>query len=468
GAAGVPRPVERLPLVFSLNGSPIGAATLTSLGGASDTASLLTPWLGAGTYTLTILHDNYRTALQLRIDSLVIRSLAGIDTDGNHSPDWLDRRLAAANRLTHIPATSLTSPLCIEGIAGPGGDPGGAASPVPGLTLTADGVPLVPVASVDSSFYANVPLAQAAPTVLTASFQSGALTETHAVTWQPADLSTLETLDIRQGDSLLLTASGGPGDGSAGTFGTYSVNLDGTLLPATQDVPNHLPEQPFPVAFDTAGTHTLAVTYHGNKPPRSVTVRVHAADFGPALSVRAYFPRDWIPASLSPDDGVQPDSRVFWEETTIDGTPRSFSVMPFEAACYRVLARLPDGISGAPSAILARGTLNAFYLAYIDETGDAQLVHTYPDGTRLMSGSLVAVGLPPDVHIRIKSFFQGSLFINGSDTLWLTAADFDQNGIAKIFFEWKGEGNPNMCTYVDIFTTDPPPAQDPPAEPSPE
>ncbi|MCX6864893.1 MAG: hypothetical protein NTV46_01500 [Verrucomicrobia bacterium] len=30
GAAGIPRPVETLPLVFSINGNRIGATTLTS------------------------------------------------------------------------------------------------------------------------------------------------------------------------------------------------------------------------------------------------------------------------------------------------------------------------------------------------------------------------------------------------------------------------------------------------------
>jgi hypothetical protein len=47
--------------------------------------------------------------------------------------------------------------------------------------------------------------------------------------------------------------------------------------------------------------------------------------------------------------------------------------------------------------------------------------------------------------------------MNGSNTLWLTAADFDQNGVAYVYFEWNGEGSPQMCTFVDLFTTVPPP-----------
>ena len=46
---------------------------------------------------------------------------------------------------------------------------------------------------------------------------------------------------------------------------------------------------------------------------------------------------------------------------------------------------------------------------------------------------------------------------NGSNTMWLTSADFDQNGIAYIDFEWNGEGSPRMCTFLDIFITVQPP-----------
>jgi hypothetical protein len=77
-----------------------------------------------------------------------------------------------------------------------------------------------------------------------------------------------------------------------------------------------------------------------------------------------------------------------------------------------------------------------------------------------MSSSIVVAGLPPDVYIRLQSIYQGTLFTNGSDTLWLTAADFDQNGIATVYFEWDGEGEPNNCTIVGLFTTTPPPPGD--------
>ena len=455
GAAGIPRPVENLPLVFSINGNRIGATTLTSLNGASATTTLLTPWLKAGAYALTILHDNYRTALQLRIDSLVIRSLSGIDANDNRLPDWMEQRLAAENRLTRVPATSLTSPLCVEGVTTEGVAREGTNRRIPGLALKVNGEHLAPVPSVDSSFYADVPLSETAPVTLTASFQSGVLAEARDITWLPANLRAYNHLHIRKGDALRLDAWNNAGNPDATK--TFTVTLDGTLLADALGNTTHTSGQPFTVTFDTAGTNTLVTTF-GTRPPHTTTLHVHRANFGPALSVRAYYPRDWTPPAVKHKLVVEADSRLSWQETTAPDAPRSFRVTTFEAGERHVLARIPEDVEGAPSAIVDRGTVNGFYLAYIDQTGDARLIHTYPDGTRLMSGSIVAVGLPPDVYIRLKSLFQGTLFTNGSDTLWLTAADFDQNGIATVYFEWDGEGNPNMCTYVDLFTTTPPPA----------
>ncbi|MEI6676569.1 MAG: PA14 domain-containing protein, partial [Verrucomicrobiota bacterium] len=296
GAAGIPRPVEKLPLVFSINGNRIGAAVLTSLNGGTSSVALLTPWLPKGDYTLTILHDNYRTALQLRIDSLIIRTLAGSDVNANGRPDWLDQRLAADNRLTRIPASSLTSPLCIEGIAAQGVNRQGHTSSIPGLSLKVNDEPLTPKESIDSSFYANVPLSESAPTTVTASFQSGAVTESHEITWAPVNLRVHQVLHIRKDDSLRLDAWV---DGATGPPKTFTVTMDGTLLADPAGNTTHTSGQPFTATFATAGTYTL-VTNYSNRLPRTTVVHVHRANFGPDFSVRANAPREWFPPALSP------------------------------------------------------------------------------------------------------------------------------------------------------------------------
>ena len=439
GAAGSPRPVENLPLVFSINGKPIGSATLTSINGDSATTGVLTPWLNPGTYTLSVLHDNYRADLQLRIDSLRILNLAGADANGNQRPDWLDQRLAAENGLTRIPTTSLTSPVCIEGVT----------SYFAGLSLAVGSNAITPQVSVDSSFYADVPLSESAVTTLTASFQSGAVINSHNISWLATNLCTHSSMDIRQGDALLLDAWTG-----SAPSGTFTVTLDGTLLANAQSSTTQTSGQPFKVTFDTPGTHTLTATL-SDQSVHNVTLRVRSASFGPGFSARANYKRYWTPANLAADLVVQADSHLTWQENTAAGAKRGFWVTPYQDGVRQVLARLPDGVDGAPGAILARGTVNACYFAFIDETADSVVVTTYPDGTTLMRGSVVAVGLPPDIHILLTAFFQGTVFTNGSNQMWLTSADFDQNGVAQVYYEHAGSGSSYMCTLVNIYTTTP-------------
>jgi hypothetical protein len=122
-----------------------------------------------------------------------------------------------------------------------------------------------------------------------------------------------------------------------------------------------------------------------------------------------------------------------------------------DAGMRHVLARLPGDIDGAPSAILARGTVHGFYIAYLNDTADAQVIQQYPDGTFLMSGTLIAVNLPPDILIKLRTEHQGTLFTNGSNILWLDAGDFNANGSATIYYEWVGTGEPKLCNHLQVF-----------------
>ncbi len=448
-AAGIPRATENLPLTLSLDGEPFAAAVITSRNGSPASASVLTPWLTPGVHILSIRHDNFRAELALRLHAVSLRNAGGRDLDENGLPDWLDQRLAAENHILRCPAASLTSPVCVE-----------ASSPwPPGASVTAAGEPIT-IPSVDSTFYADVPLdPSGAPTPVSFSFQSGALVENRNIRWSVSDLSVLDEIHVRQGDSLRLDASsdGWPPD-------SYSVTMDGVILPNNAGGDVHEPGHPFPAAFPDPGVRRLAVNYHGAGPARTVTVTVHAADLGPAVAARAHFTREWLPPLIGPDVLIQPDRSIALRETTVPPPgagappPRSFRLNSTLTGTHHVIARLPDDVTGAPGAILARSSVNTFHLAYLDETGDISVTFAYPDGATLMRGSIVAVGLPPGVAIRLNTYYQGTIFSNGSNTLLLTNADFDQNGIADVWFEWAGQGDPYVCTFVDLFTIQPPPS----------
>jgi hypothetical protein len=444
-AIGVIRSVESLPIRISLDGVLIGSRTLVSTAGGNNTVRTLTPWLKAGTYTVTVFHDNYRADRQLRIESVTINKRGGLDLNSDGYADWATAKSAAENRLTRVPTSSLVSPAAIEGVA---------AWELP--TVVLDAAPLQAVAvkrSTENGFYANIPLNESASTSFQVNFAGGFAPEQASIQWAPTNIATLAAaggnLNLRLGDSLRLDAWTG-----TSPSGTFTVTLDGSPLADSGSNTTHTSGSPLTYQFNSAGDHTLVATWNGQS--YTVVVHVYAADFGAAFSVVANQARVWELPSFSHALVVEADNRIGWGEITAGTTaPRRFSVATFESGKRGVIARLPDEPDGSPGAIVASGTVTGFSIGWLDETNDAEVVHTYADGTLLMHGTLVASDLPDDIAIRLYTHFQGIQFLNGSRTLWLTKADFDVNGIAQIYFEMPAGSDPAVCNEMTLFLKDP-------------
>jgi hypothetical protein len=446
---GAVRSTEKLPLSFKLDAALIGRRTLICLTGQNSTLKQLTPWLKAGTYTLRVENHNVRAGCNLRINSLTYQRLGGPDGNANAIPDWLETKLATENRLTRIPLESPTSPACIEGVTTSFNtleilaEQGGTGGP-PVLQ------PQTILQGPDNLFYSNIPLdPTGGATPFTLTYQNGLMTDPRAITWTVTDLSTTDTIHLRQGDSLRLDASK-TGTGPGQNFGTYSVTLDGTLLPTATGGPNHHPGQPFTATFSTPGVHPLLVTYHGNKPARTVTVHVHAADFGPDFAIQTWNRRTWTLPGVNGMD-IEAGCNLTWVETTAPGSSnRSFTVDVYETGTRYVIARLPQ-----TGDIIARGTINAFMVGTAVETADMQYMEYLPGGAIRFRFTLVAEGLPPNAEIRLTTYFQGAIFGDGSRTLTLLPADFDRNGIANVFIELGPEMDPKTCHTLEVFLTNP-------------
>ncbi len=419
------------------------SSTLYTKHGSADTMRALTPWLAAGTHTITIFHDNYNAGVRLRLDSVTVERLGGTDLDANGIPDWVEDNAASANAIIRMAASSRTSPASIEGITQQLSStsltvtpPGGAAAAV---TATQ---------SINDSFYTDVGLDEAGAVTFDASFLGGVITESHSITWTATNLFDAfvdDTLHIRKGDSLRLDAwSGVSADG-----GTFTVTLDGTLLEDANQNTSHTSGSPFAYLFDTAGSYTLVATHDGQT--ATVTLEVHSADFGDDHIVVTNKTRAWTPTSLAGSQVVEADDRIVFTETSTS-TPRVFDVKAIEPVNRHVIARIPAGVDGAEFAVLARGTVHAFEIGNTDQTKDAQVVTQYADGSWLMSHTVVAVNLPPNVLIRMTIKNQGSLFTNGTNVWELRAGDFDANGIATVFFEAPASTiAPKLCHRTETF-----------------
>lgn len=147
---------------------------------------------------------------------------------------------------------------------------------------------------------------------------------------------------------------------------------------------------------------------------------------------------------------IETNSDIAWNETTTAGaTARSFVVDIYESGTSHVIARLPE-----TGDIIARGTLNAFTIAKVGETSDAQLVLIRPDGSRVYRFTIVAENLPANAEVRLRTYFQGAIFSNGSRDLVLRAGDFSSNGTANVLIEW-GDATPHrICHTVRTYIVD--------------
>lgn len=439
---------KQLNLELTLNraSSPFAKGQVSSNSNNTGTMSAVTPWLEAGTHTLTIFHNNYDARLRMKLVDVDIQRLGGADLDSDGIPDWIKAKAAATNLLTKVPTHSRTSPLSLQGVTEQFSSVT-MSSTRPGASQ-AHPVALTP--SINDSFFTDISLDETGAVTLDTSFMSGLVTQSHQITWMATNLFETfadDTLHIRQGDSLRLDAwSGATADGLP-----FTVTLDGTLLEDAAHNTTHTAGQPFASTFGTAGSFTLVATHNGQS--ATVTLEVHAADFGPDHTVRVDVARSWQPTSLGLDHIVQADERIVFTETTANPSagPRTFIIKADEPINRSVIARLPDNVDGAPSAILAKGTVHPFEFALVNQTNDAEIVHQYHDGTWLMRNSIVAANLPANAFIRIEAKNQGLLFTNGTRWLELSAGDFDQNGIAYVYYEKDGSQTPKICHKVRFF-----------------
>ncbi|MES2995411.1 MAG: discoidin domain-containing protein [Verrucomicrobiota bacterium] len=432
-AGGSVRAEENLPLSLHLNGALLGRHTFRCLIGQSSSLAQMTPWLKAGVYTLRLQNHNVRADCFLRLDSLAVYHLGGNDADGNSIPDWVDRKIHNENRLTRVPLASATSPASIEGVS----------TSLATLAITSSGSdePTPALAAIDSGFYADVPLDPAVSTELTVSFQNGASTESRSITWTATNLLDQSALTLRKGDALKLTAHAA-GETPSGTF---TLSHNGTAIATDRSA-----AEPFVLRFDQAGTHTLAATWtpaDGSAPvSHTLAVTAKTADFGPAFWLQAFNRRTWKVSGVA-GMNVEVGGKLGWVETTAAGAAaRSFLANAYETGAHHVIARLP-----ATGDIIARGTVEVFDIAAVDETQDAQLVLIRPDGSRVHRFTIVGENLPPHIELRLRTHFQGIVFSNGSRDLTLHAGDFDSNGVANVRIETPDATPHRLCHTVDTF-----------------
>ncbi len=394
-----------------------------------------TQWLPAGRHTVRIDNRNIREGVGLEILSVVLHRYDKSALNDRAIPAWMERLLHDSNRISGTGRESAVSPACIEGVSRIEGD----------VAIVASESAVEAKPGLAGSWYADVPLSASGTTQVTASFERGALRAEEEFHWIDTNVFDAgETLRIRVGDSLKFIAYRAGAEGNEFESGVLTVN--GALMEGD-------PVQGSVVVFfGEKGRHLVqaAVSEAGGKTDSAVVeVEVVSADFGPVLELIDRLPREWELPDVPKDVFLDAEELLEWKEIETEGSaPRRIEIS-YKGDLYypRVVARLSAG-----GSILAATHFEAVRFSSATETGDAKVVEVLPDGTQVVEIGYVLNGpIPRGLSIWIDLFVPNAVFSTGDTRYHLTAADFDENGEARlrIYAVPDEEGVVKVCHWIN-------------------
>jgi hypothetical protein len=369
--------------------------------------SLLTPWLEAGqTYNLELFVDNSYNFRRISVDQLELLAPGGTDSNSNGTPDWTEIRVNDFNGLDDNGAIySKTNPAVIEGKAR-------------FLGLLTTNAPAL-IAAPNGRFFTEVPLTPAnAGTAANFSFtfENNGLIQSSDVYWLPTNLKVENTLTIRQGDSLLLTAFN---DAQNANLENYTYTLNGNTISQTAD-------QPTSQLFSTAGNQVLQVSHtaaDGTITNRSVTVAVlqKIALDTPACVVG--HPRIWTPPTLPAGSILTFDSQMQSEAGPTAGI-------------YTIATNTPHNqpvlVKSATGLILGSSHIKSFSVRGGSLTGPLAVQTT--GSIQLVEMAVVSYGDMGNAQIRCEILQGGVTYLNGTTTYTMSLSSFASMNTANLQF----------------------------------
>jgi len=254
------------------------------------------------------------------------------------------------------------------------------------------------------------------------------------------------TLTIRKGDALLLTAA--PNAATSGTAAITVTLPDQTLAALKTKGSNTVQYR-----FAQAGTYALNATYQNGANPTStgtLTVQVMDASFDkPDPDVTLGYTREWLNPLLPANAIVESDSRMEVLELPQPATGGRDFRLHIDAPEQRVmLARLNDGTQKGP--ILDRAVVTGLRICSGAQTG-VYLVEQYSDGSRLVEMRVILSSVPDDFRAKFSIFAAGVTFEDGTLEKWVTKADFDSQGQLIIRFIMAPNSYTSVCHHLYIY-----------------
>jgi regulation of enolase protein 1 (concanavalin A-like superfamily) len=348
-----------------------------------------------------------------------------------------------AGMTVSIAGSSVVSPTFVEGQAW-------STTGLPyALTVTAPCGDLAPTFISDNGWFVNAPLnSDGTATPITINHAGSGIAKSSCVTWQVTDLSTKESssdsIVIRKGDALLLSASG--------TGDVLAIDADGDGTLDFTGSPGSL----FPFTYATAGTYVATALIDGVVVGTFGVTVVDVGINGP-IACQIGFTRQkdasvYPPAATSSItfSGSGPSLVISVKETTATGAALNLS--PQGADRPSLVAR----VGGPAGPIIAWQVVEGFTFCSTARTAVA-LDHTLDDGTKVCVAYLKMTPLitdDPSIEITLSIRSAGVAFDGGVSSIAYHTSDFTSAGYLpySLYF---APGTDHGCHTIDITEEDP-------------
>lgn len=438
-------PDRTFAILFYAGDEFLGQALLSADFTSAGKVHVLTPWLKAGIHRVRVFWDNARAGRSIQVQALRLQGLEGPDRNRNGVKDWVEEKLVRENGVEGVSVSyteavpeelrsrqevsavqtvhSAVSPACIEGR-------GGFLSM---MDIEANGNVIVAQHGLKQRWFADVPIDAGRPSDLSVSFQKGGRVERLRLAWEPTNPLAVESLTVREGDSVLLAATpdADPMRPSSSrrravSPGIVRIEVDGAVRYAGSS------SQPFPLRFDRSGEVRLQVSLtqpDGTTISRDVPVRVLRRPSAGSPVAWVARERRWQVRDLEQEVFLESDADVKLVESSGSGAVgRQFQLASNASQDRRVVAR-----AGQHGPILASIPINGVAIVGVSESG-AFYGEEFEDGSRMVETAVIQNRLFPDVRVTLDVIVGGVMFDDGSLRKTLESEDFDETGLATVRF----------------------------------
>jgi hypothetical protein len=379
------------------------------------------PYLDAGTHSLDLDWLNGFSDSLLRIASVRLEQIGGVDLDQDGVADWLEDRAQASGGEAELPVEIYTSPFCFEGTSYVPSRVAIRSYPASDNTDVRDEAVEQALAN---SYYADVELLPDEDRVVCVDDQNGLRSSQHTLTWAAFNAVMHESHHIRLGDSMLLTAI----DDSLPQ--ARPVELQLTAPDSTVETHTLAAEGRLQVLFDQTGDWLLQATLLPLADEEPVIydslIRVSEASLIPAPIIFENTARLWKPTISDPHVVLEADAGMSVYEETPGKMPRKFELNS-QIDGGRLLARLPDG--GAILSVAEASVIRDYSQTHSYNS----VVESFPDGTLMVSAYILLSEVPDDLNVKLKIMKSGVVFDDGTVTRTITADDFDELGRYRFY-----------------------------------